>query len=430
MTLQGWIGAISGLLAILGVLVAVTRYLTRVQEQAEREKIAAENRELQRKLGETEARRDQLLTQIEVAGRAGSAALHQKAALDDRLRSLMIAMGASGGSIYLPVHSPRGPVHGLAFLCIEPFSVQTQALRAKMIPLKSVAGRCFTDGKSFRVENAGHDSDRFTAADKIVDYRPATMLNIALRDGADVVGVLQLLRKEGEEGFSEADVGRVSGMAEPIAAAVAELARGQDCLKLLGLDDGGAAVEGTILYFDLSKSSLLFQELSTAFALQLLNEYFEQVCEPAFRLGATLDNYMGDGALLRFNVPRPQPDHALAAVQAAIDMNRAFAELKDYWIAISPRLALVQHRAGIATGPLLRASLGHSQLQRLTVIGYPISVAAALCEAADRSRNIVIASAETHAIVKDRVIAQPIAREQLGKAAHFTEAAWEITGLR
>ncbi|HKX92672.1 MAG TPA: GAF domain-containing protein [Sphingomicrobium sp.] len=427
--IESWVGIISGVLAILGVVAAVTHRWTKVQEETERGRIVAENRDLARKVQELEARRDQLLEQISVAGRAGNAALHQKTELDAALRSIMAATDASGGSIYVPVRSQRGEVHGLAFLSLEPFSPQTAALRAKIIPLKSLAGRAFTKGDSFAVSNAAKSAEHFKTAEKLSNYRPSTTLNIALKQGDEVVGVLQLLSKEGEVGFSEADVARVAALSKPIAEGVAAVARSPDSLRALGLGDESKAVEGSVVYFDLSSSSLLFQELSSSFALQLLNEYFEQVCEAAFRAGATLDNYMGDGALLRFNVPRPQPDHELQAVRAAVEMNRAFADIKEYWTALSPQFAAIQHRAGIATGPLLRASLGHSQLQSLTVIGYPISVAAALCEAAERDRTIIIADRETYEATKDFVVAKPIESSRLGKAARFTDGAWEITAL-
>lgn len=429
-SLESSVGIVTGVLAVLTTVVAVTRHWTKVQDQAERDKIAAENRDLVRKVAELESRRDQLLEQISVAGRAGSAALHQKSELDSRLQSLMGATGASGGSVYIPVRSPRGEVHGLAFLCIEPFSPQTQVLKSKIIPLKSLAGRCFITGDSFVVVNASQNPDHFQPATEIAKYRPSTTLNIALRGGGEVVGVLQLLSREGEDGFGDDDVGRVSALIAPIAEGVAAIAQSPDYLKTLGLGDDTKPVDGSVVYFDLSGSALLFQELSSSFALQLLNEYFERVCEAAFRAGATLDTYMGDGALIRFNVPRPQPEHELAAVKAALDMNRAFQEMKDYWVAISPQLVAVQHRAGIATGPLLRANLGHSQVQSLTVIGYPVSVAAALCEAADRDRTVTLVSHETYEAVKDQVIARELDRGRLGKAGRFTDAAWEIVGLR
>jgi class 3 adenylate cyclase len=428
--IETWIGVISGLLGILGVVVALTRHLTKLQEQVEREKIASENRVLETKIQGLESRQAQLLDQIDVAGRAGNAALSQKSALDQQLQALMKLTGASGGSIYVPVRSPRGDVHGLAFLCIEPFSTQTQLLKSKIIPLKSLAGRCFTDGRSFAIVNAANNPDHFKAGEDLSGYRPATTLNLAIRRDDVVVGVLQLLSREGEQGFGEADVARVETLLGNLPDLVVEIARTPDYLRVLGLGEESAAATGSVVYFDLSRSSLLFQELSSTFALQLLNEYFERMCEAGFRLGATLDNYMGDGALMRFNVPRPTADHEFAAISAAVEMNRAFAELKDYWVAISPQLQGVHHRAGVSTGPLLRANLGHSQVQSLTVIGYPISVAAALCETAPRDRNVILIGGETYDAVKDRVIAAPIEQGRLGKAGAFTNAAYEVSGLR
>jgi class 3 adenylate cyclase len=425
-----WVGIIAGILAIIGTVVAVTRHLTVLQEKGEREAVVAENRTLSTKIQSLEGRQAQLLDQIAVAGRAGSAALSQKGALDTQLQALMQLTGATGGSIYVPVRSPRGDVHGLAFLCIEPFSTQTQILKSKVIPLKSLAGRCFTSGRSFAVSNASENPDHFQAADRIIDYRPSTTLNLAIQSDGHVVGVLQLLSKQGEAGFSDGDVARVEALLGALPDTVVKIAQTPDYLRVLGLAEEGAATLGSVVYFDLSRSSLLFQELSSAFALQLLNEYFEQMCEAAFRLGATLDNYMGDGALMRFNIPRPIAEHELAAVTAAIEMNRSFAELKDYWVAISPRLEGIHHRAGIDTGPLLRANLGHSQVQSLTVIGYPIAVAAALCDTADRDRNVILIGDETWKVVKDRVIASPIATDRLGKAATFTSSAYEVTGFR
>ena len=109
---------------------------------------------------------------------------------------------------------------------------------------------------------------------------------------------------------------------------------------------------------------------------------------------------MGDGALLRFNVPRPQADHESMPFRQRSKWTAHSPGSKEYWISLSQQFAAIHHRAGIATGPLLRANLGHSQLQSLTVIGYPIAVAAALCEAAERDRTVVIAENETYQAVK------------------------------
>ena len=448
-TIQTLVAIAAGLLGILGVVVAVTKRWSRAESEVEKAKLADENRVLAAKLEAAEARRekekevlaaqvaaledrrDQLLEQISVNSRAGSAALAQKAELDVELQGLMKKMQASGGSLYVPVHSPRGEVQGLAFLSIEPFTVKNQALRTKLIPLKSMAGRCFSDGRSFIVTNAEESPDRFKAAAAIADYRPSTTANVALREGDQTVGVLQLLRAEGEPGFCEADIERVQAMLGGLAVRVAGIARTPEYLKLLGVGGEAAPETGTALYFDLSHSALLFQELSPSFALQLLNDYFECVCEEGFHEGATVDNYMGDGGLLRFNVPRAVAEHELAAVRAGIAMNRAFAKMKDeYWATISPRLARLHHRSAVASGPLQRATLGHSQVQHLTVIGHTIAVAAALCQTADRDCETLVISGETYAAVRERVVAEPVPVERLGKAALFTGGAYEVRGLR
>jgi class 3 adenylate cyclase len=430
-SLQAWIGVVIGLLTVLGTVVAVTRHLTQVQAQAEREKLAAENRDLTGQVAKLEATRAQLTEQIVVGGRAGHAAMHLKAQVDGQLRGLMEKLGATGGSIYVPVRSPRGQVQGLAFLSIEPFRVETQQLRTKLIPLKSLAGRCFETAQSFVSGNATADPDHFKPAETLAAYRPATMLNLALKDAeGQAAGVLQLLSREGEAGFGEVDLMRAGALLGELPGQVADVARAPEVLQILGLGGEATPAHGTVLFFDLSRSSLLFEELSPGFAMQLLNEYFEAVCDVALKAGATLENYMGDGALLGFNVPRILVQHEQAACGTALAMNRAFCELKAGWTTLNPRLAGLHQRAGLSTGPLVRAAYGHSQAQQLTLLGYPIAVASALCNAATRDDEAVIVSAETWAGLDGRGIGEPFPADQLGKAAAFTGGAWRLTGLR
>lgn len=423
---ETWVGLIGGILAIAAVVVSVTRYMSQVQAKAEKAKLEQENVSLKEQLEGSEARCSQLLEQVQVAGEAGQAVMAQRAAVDEELRRLMQLIGASGGSVYIPVYGPRGDVRGLAFLSIEPYSFETQQLRSKLIPIKSLAGRRFKKAESFIVGNVAQDADHFSPADDIASYTPAMTLCHALMVDGEPVGVLQLLSKEGEKGFVTADVQRVEAVAKDLTSMIGSLMHSGDYTQLLSIGSEEKTEQGTVILFN---SSLLFKELSAAFALQLLNEYFEEVCEQAFKAGATLDNYTGDGALLRFNVPRRQPDHELAAIAAALEMQRAFYSIREYWTAISPLFADLHHRVGISSGPLLPASLGHSQVQNLTVIGYPIATAAALCDAAPRDRSVILASAESVEPFKGRVIAKAFDLSNHPKASRLTSSAFDITGL-
>lgn len=437
-----------GIIAVVVALVGIGRSYLKNQELVDRAKILDENRELAAKirdanrahdeevrgltgkLAESQAQRDALQEKIVLIGRAGGAALALKSALDGELERIMRMCGASGGSIYVPVRGPRGNVRGLAFLCIEPFTSDNQKLRSHIIPLRSHAGRCFTTGLSEAVLEVAATRDHFREADEIAKYRPSSMLNLALRHQGETIGVLQLLRRQGEASFVQADIAGLAPVAEDVARQVFEITRDVDSAKLLGLSAEDFTVEGTILIFDLTRSSILFEELASSHALLLLNEFFERMCEIAFRRGATLDTYMGDGALLRFNVPRPLPDHERAAADAGIEMVAEFERLRERWLAYSPMLSATHIRVGLATGPLLRANLGHSQVQHMTVLGHPVSVAAALCDAAPRDRSVILAAEETAGPVRDALAVSVAGGPIAAKAARFTAGAYEVSGDR
>lgn len=108
-------------------------------------------------------------------------------------------------------------------------------------------------------------------------------------------------------------------------------------------------------------------------------------------------------------------------------MVQAFTKLRaERWLAHSPMLASTHLRVGISTGPLVRATLGHSQVQHLTVLGHPVSVAAALCDSAPRDRSVVIASEETMSAIRNRVDARVVESASLGKSGRFMTGAYEI----
>lgn len=424
------ISLIAGTVGLLGVVVGLTRFLTQRDNQGKLDKAAEEHRKTSEKLEAAERQRDQLRSDIALAGEAGNAVLSIKIALDRKLEELMRATGASGGSIYAPARAADGKVTGLYFVSIEPFGPQTEQLKKKIVPLSSIAGRCFREGLPNLQKNSAQQTEHYKKAEEISDYRPATTLNMPLCHEGETIGVLQLLNREGEKGLTEGDLKAVAKRCEEVAGQLYDLVKNSDFVKVLNLGDDAQGSNGSVIIFDLTRSTLLFEEFSAGMALKLMNEYFEALCDVAFDAGAVLDNYMGDGALLRFNVARPQADHELAAVKAAIAMDRAFEELQDYWKKLSPELDKLHFRAGISTGKLVWGNLGHSQFQRLTIVGHPISVAAALCSEAGRDRSVILISEETYGAVKDKVVAIPQDLSGLGKVKDFTNSVFRVEGLR
>jgi class 3 adenylate cyclase len=428
-SVESWLGLIGGVIAIVGALIALARHWWTIEHKLEQTGWEAERRALNESLGKVEGQLSQLRNQVAMAGRAGSIALNLKSRLDDLLVEMMGAFGASGGSIYVPVSGPSGAVHGLTFLSIEPFNRQNQALKAKIIPMRSLAGRCFESGESSLITNSANDDSHFQAAEKIANYKPSTTLNFPLKSDKQVVGVLQMLRREGEAPFEQSDLDQLEALSKDLIPIVRDILKNPEAVAASTAAAEKLGTDGTALFFDLSNSAVIFKEFPASFALQLLNEYFEQMCNVGFKHGGTLDNYMGDGALMRFNVPRSVPDHARSAVSAALEMRDLFPSIKDYWVEINPIFSSIQFRAGIATGPMLQAMVGHSLVQNLTVIGLPLTIASSLCDLGPRDRSVILASGDTamalDATVKTRAFALP----KDSKAARTIDEAFEIIDM-
>lgn len=422
------IGIVTGLLTILGTVVAVTLHVARLQSRIAHDRLKHEKQDLETRLADLGARYDSLVAETAASRSLGGVLLARKMEVDAELTGLMHKLRATAGSVYVPVRAANGELQGLAFLSIEPFGKESQALRRRLVPVKSLAGRCFATGEPF-VAGAQRSPDHFQAADRISAYRTRDTLNLALRLHGEVVGVVQLLNREGGEPFTETDLIHAQALLGPLPERVAEFARQPAHLEFLGLSAETEAETATVMFCDLTRSSLLFQEMSPSIALKLLNEYFEAICTVAFDHGGTVDNYLGDGVMIRFNVPKPVPDHRLAAVRAALAMATAFKPLKAYWMAMSPKLDVLHTRCGIASGPVLRATLGHPNHQHLTLLGYPVAVAAHLCSQAPRDGDAVVIDDATHAAIAGRVAASPLPALDVRKVAAFVSGAYLVTAI-
>ncbi len=185
----------------------------------------------------------------------------------------------------------------------------------------------------------------------------------------------------------------------------------------------------TILFCDLTSSAQLFRELNVSAAIHHINEYLEGLCNVAFRYGATVDKYVGDGVLFRFNVPHPVRDHPAAAVRAALEMNEVFDVLKQEWLTMGEILNGVYTRSGIAYGPVQRATIGHPQYQYLTIFGTAVNAAVNLCDNGVRDRNVVLIDEQLYQQLPETVRVDQLPQTSLGKAQNYTKSAYEVLSI-
>ena len=79
-----------------------------------------------------------------------------------------------------------------------------------------------------------------------------------------------------------------------------------------GLLWGAHKREISILFSDIKGFTSLTAAMDAGHVRTLLNEYFGRMIEIVFRHEGTLDKFLGDGLMVFFGDPEPQPDHAVA----------------------------------------------------------------------------------------------------------------------
>src|SRR2546423_1971318 len=97
------ISIITGLLSIGGVVVSITRYITRLQLEVRLERLTAEKEKAEASRSDLVAMNKLLVDELAAARRVGAVASAQKGEIDDELASLMKLAEAGGASIYVPL---------------------------------------------------------------------------------------------------------------------------------------------------------------------------------------------------------------------------------------------------------------------------------------------------------------------------------------
>ena len=247
---------------------------------------------------------------------------------------------------------------------------------AKLPIDKGIVGRVFATGTLHNTADAYRDPNFFVGMDKRGAHETRALLTLPLCRNGHVIGVMQFLNKV--NGFSAEDEIEATALADSIATKVDAFVRDVENFELLGLAWRSADKEATIAFCDLTASSSLLAQMNIPSAVDCINEYLEQQCEIAMKRGATIDKFIGDAAMLSFNVPRliTTGDHVVCAVEAALEMRDAFSDLKETWLTASLPVDSVYSRIGLSCGPVYEAQIGHHYRQQPTLIGEAVHEAA------------------------------------------------------
>lgn len=143
--------------------------------------------------------------------------------------------------------------------------------------------------------------------------------------------------------------------------------------------------EVTVLFADL-RGFTAFSELAPADEVMAMLARFHQTLGGLiFAADGTLERFTGDGMMVFFNDPDPQPDHVWRAVQLGLAMQRAAVPLLQAWANLGPGLGLA---VGISVGTATLGPIGTEARMDYAAIGSVTNRAARLCAEADAGQVI------------------------------------------
>ena len=148
----------------------------------------------------------------------------------------------------------------------------------------------------------------------------------------------------------------------------------------------------TAFFSDIASFSTISEKLSSAMLANLLNEYLSAMTIILKKQGGTLDKYIGDAVVGIFGAPIDNPDNAMQAARASLEMTAKLAELREKWTQENSYCREAQEmkaRIGINTGKAKVGFMGTENLASYTMMGDTVNLAARL-EAAGKDYGVSI----------------------------------------
>jgi PAS domain S-box-containing protein len=165
----------------------------------------------------------------------------------------------------------------------------------------------------------------------------------------------------------------------------------------------GIRQKTTILFADISGFTPFSEKTGPEDLFKVLNYYLSLAAQTILEEEGLLDKFMGDAVLALWNVPDPQPDHALRAVRAALAIQERSRQV--YAPRGGPTYALKFH-IGIATGDAMVGNVGTNELFNYTAVGDAVNMCQRLEGTAMPGQ--VLIDQGTYASLAGRIIADPL----------------------
>ena len=179
----------------------------------------------------------------------------------------------------------------------------------------------------------------------------------------------------------------------------------------------------TVLMSDVRGYTTIAEDADPTVLAGQLNEHRAEMNHVLLAQGGTVMQFVGDAIMAVFGAPLTQVDHAARALQAALDMQEAQAQVNARWLTSSqPAFNL---GIGLSTGDVAAALLGSEERLEYTLVGDAVNLAQRLQQLADGGQVVI---SEPTYIALDRPSSCEPLPEQVVKGRHAPVQAYRIPG--
>ena len=148
----------------------------------------------------------------------------------------------------------------------------------------------------------------------------------------------------------------------------------------------GTRLEATIIFVDIRGFTAMAERSDPDAVVELLNSYFTLVTDVIIQYGGYLDKFVGDAVMGVFGALAPDPEHAQAALLAAMEIRRHLHELNQRLPILGEPIHVGM---GINTGEVVAGNIGSSKSMEYTVIGDNVNVASRLTDLAGPDQVLI-----------------------------------------
>lgn len=257
-----------------------------------------------------------------------------------------------------------------------------------------------------------------------------------------IIGVFGAVNRHGPGGFSRDDRRLLGAITSQVDTAIFESLDkrrirgtferyvGETVMEemLSRTDHDFLAVERmpiTVLYSDMRGFTSIAERTDPVVMVETLNHHLGAMTDVVLAHQGTLDKFVADEVVALFGAPLPLADHALLAVETALEMQAAHQALLDKLAAEGREAAPIG--IGINSGEMVVGNIGCEKRVDYTAIGDAMNLGSRLCGLAEP--NQIIISESTYQLVKDATKVNKLAPVRV-KGRTQPEQIYKVIGLQ